>query len=242
MNNNFGIVNTGSGPITADSMAAGTNPIAISGNDCAADAATSKPPQEGPDQPESAVHRTIVVVDVAGFGDRRRTNPHQKAVRDGLYGAVAKAFDKADIPWGHCYREDRGDGLFLLVRPEVPKEAFVTSLPWELVAALREHNSTHSEQARIRLRMALHAGEIRYDGQGVTGESLNLTFRLVEAPALKSALARSAGVLALFTARWFFDEVVRHAPAADSGAYREVRAVVKETEATARIYLPDQDG
>jgi hypothetical protein len=29
-----------------------------------------------------AVHRTIVVVDVEGFGDRRRTNRDQVAVRD----------------------------------------------------------------------------------------------------------------------------------------------------------------
>jgi tetratricopeptide (TPR) repeat protein len=34
------------------------------------------------------VHRTILVVDVQGFGDRRRTNPHQLAVRDGLYQAL----------------------------------------------------------------------------------------------------------------------------------------------------------
>ena len=32
-----------------------------------------------------AVHRTIVAVDVEGFGDRHRINPHQVAVREGLY-------------------------------------------------------------------------------------------------------------------------------------------------------------
>jgi hypothetical protein len=37
------------------------------------------------DQSSPAVHRTIVVVDIEGFGDQRRTNPHQLAARDGLY-------------------------------------------------------------------------------------------------------------------------------------------------------------
>jgi hypothetical protein len=44
----------------------------------------------------SAVHRTILVVDVEGFGDPRRTNPHQVTVRDGLYRALRNVFDTAD--------------------------------------------------------------------------------------------------------------------------------------------------
>ena len=76
-----------------------------------------------------AVHRTIVVVDVEGFGDRCRTNPHQVAVRDGLYGAMRDAFGHAGIPWDDCGREDRGDGVFVLVPAEVPKGLLVESLP-----------------------------------------------------------------------------------------------------------------
>jgi hypothetical protein len=38
-----------------------------------------------------AVHRTIVVVDVEGFGNQRRTNRDQVAIRDGLYRAMREA-------------------------------------------------------------------------------------------------------------------------------------------------------
>ena len=126
-----------------------------------------------------AVHRTIVVVDVEGFGDRRRTNRHQLAVREGLYHAMQGAFDRAGIPWAGCGREDRGDGLFILVPAEVPKGLFVELLPSVLAAALRLHNDTHPGQERIRLRMALHAGEVHYDEHGVTAASINLAFRLL---------------------------------------------------------------
>jgi hypothetical protein len=68
-----------------------------------------------------AVHRTIVVVDVEGFGDQGRTNPHQVAVRDGLYRAMQDAFGHAGISWDDCGHEDRGDGVFVLVPAEVPK-------------------------------------------------------------------------------------------------------------------------
>jgi class 3 adenylate cyclase len=66
---------------------------------------------------------------------------------------------------------------------------------------------------RIRLRLAVHAGEISYDDHGVAGTAVNLTFRLVEAPMFKNLLAASPGELALIASGWFFDEVVRHSPA-----------------------------
>jgi len=93
-----------------------------------------------------AVHRTIVVVDVEGFGSKRRTNRHQVAVRDGLYRSMREAFRRAGIPWGYCDHEDRGDGILILVPAELPKGLLVESLPFELVNALHTHNSAHPAQ------------------------------------------------------------------------------------------------
>jgi hypothetical protein len=187
-----------------------------------------------------AVHRTIVAVDVEGFGDRRRTNRNQMAVRDGLYQAMRGAFRRAGIPWVDRDHEDRGDGMFILVGPEVPKSLFVESLPLALVTALRDHNDAHPDAERIRLRMALHAGEVHYDQHGVTAASINMTFRLLDAVPVKQALAGCPGVLAVITSSWFFEEVVRHS-AVDVAAYRAVPVAVKETSTTGWICLPDQE-
>jgi len=157
-----------------------------------------------------AVHRTIVAVDVEGFGARHRTNRNQVAVRDGLYQAVWEAFQQAGIPWADHDHEDRGDGIFILVGSEVPKSLFVETLPSALVSALNRHNRVHPEPERIRLRMALHAGEVNYDTHGVAAASINLTFRLLESGSVKGALAGSSGVLAVIVSSWFFEEVVRH--------------------------------
>ena len=170
----------------------------------------------------SAVHRTIFVVDVEGFGDKRRTNPDRLAVRDGMYRAVQQAFREAGVPWADCYHESCGDGVFVLIPAEVPKGLFVESIPRELAGALQEHNAAHRAEERIRLRVALHAGEVYYDEHGVTAESINLAFRLLDARPLKSALADSPGVLAVIVSPWFFDEVVRHSPAGDAATYRPV--------------------
>jgi len=185
-----------------------------------------------------AVHRTIVVVDVEGFGDQRRTNRDQVAVRDGLYRVMRDAFGRAGISWFDCGREDRGDGVFVLVPAEVPKGLLVESLPSALVRALHAHNDAHPAPERIRLRMALHAGEVHYDEHGVTAAAVNLAFRLLDASALKAALASSPGVLAVIASSWFFEEVVRHSMA-DAAVYRPVEVVVKETTTIGWICLPD---
>lgn len=187
-----------------------------------------------------AVHRTILIVDIEGFGDRQRTNRHQVAVRDGLYGMMREAFGRAGVPWDRCDVEDRGDGMFILVPAEVPKSLFVESLPSALVAALEVNNETRVAAQRIRLRMALHAGEVNYDEHGVTSASVNLAFRLVEAATLKAVLASSSSVLAIIVSSWFFEEVVRHSSAASAG-YRPVTVAVKETHTTGWICLPDHN-
>jgi hypothetical protein len=152
---------------------------------------------------------------------------------------MQEAFRQAGIPWADRDQEDRGDGMFILVGPEVPKSLFVESLPSALVAALRDHNDVHPDPERIRLRMALHAGEVHYDDHGVTSASINLAFRLLDAGLVKQALAGSSGVLAVITSSWFFEEVVRHS-VADVATYLSVPVTVKETSATGWICLPDQ--
>jgi class 3 adenylate cyclase len=138
------------------------------------------------DVPEPAVHRTIVCVDIEGFGARRRTHPDQVAVRAGLYRALQQAFTRSGICWKDCYCEDRGDGALILVAPEVPKTLLAAGVPGELAEAAREHNQDHGHQARMRLRLALHAGEICQDAHGVTGTAINVAFRLLDAELLRT--------------------------------------------------------
>ena len=191
------------------------------------------------DVPEPAVHRTIVCVDVEGFGARHRTHPDQVAIRSGLYGALQRAFARPGMGWEDCYREDRGDGALILVASEVPKALLAAGVLGELCGSVREHNQAHDHAARMRLRLALHAGEICHDAHGVTGAAINVAFRLLEAEPLKQALAGSPGVLAVIASRWFFEEVIRHTDACAPASWRRVRVRVKETREDAWICLPD---
>ena len=180
------------------------------------------------EKPQPAVHRAIVIVDVENFGDPTRTNADQLAVRGALYEALERSFAKARISWAVCAIEDRGDGILIQVPPSVPKSWLVTKLPAHLAGTLARHNAARPAQERIRLRMALHAGEVHHDTNGSAGVSIIRAFRLT--PASKISLRDPSAVLALIVSDWFYDEVVRHHSAAGPSRFRQVPVVMKETE------------
>jgi hypothetical protein len=184
------------------------------------------------------VHRTILVFDVEGFGDLRRSAPSQRAIREGMYSALQQAFGDLGVSWQACEHEDRGDGLFVLVPPDTEKGLFAEAFPLKLTAALHAHNDTHKPEEAFRLRMALHAGEVQFDDHGVTAPALNHTFRLVNATPFKSALKNSSGVLAIIASSWFYSEVIRNSEEYRPGSYRPVLIREKETRTTGWIALP----
>jgi tetratricopeptide (TPR) repeat protein len=198
-------------------------------------------PEEANREVPPAVHRTVLVVDVSAFGDQRRTNLDQVTVRRGLYGALQQAFGEAGVPWDDCHREDRGDGVLVVIPATVAKSLLVDELPARLVAALRAHNDGRPGNERIRLRLSLHAGEIHHDEHGVTGRSVNLTFRLLDPAEFKQAHARSSGLLSVITSKWFFDEVVWHSAKAERDAYHRIPVVAKETDTVAWVRLVDAE-
>lgn len=186
-----------------------------------------------------AVHRTILVVDVEGYGDWRRSGENQVAVRDGVYQVLHSAFDDVGIRWHACKHEDRGDGLFVLAPSTIQKGLFSESFPLVLADRLRAHNKTHEPEENIRLRMALHAGEINYDDHGVAGTAINHAFRLVDAAQLKAALRSSPGTLAVIASSWFYGEVIRQSRECRPDSYLPVMVNEKETTAIGWVALPD---
>jgi hypothetical protein len=184
----------------------------------------------------AVVHHTIVTVDIAGFGDRSRTNMNQVRARRGMYAAMEDAFAAAGVRWDLCRHEDRGDGILILAPAHISKTLFVDYLPDALAEALTRHNRTHPVEERIRLRLALHAGEINYDEHGVTAASINLAFRLIDADALKMAFTKPS-VLAIVSSNWFYDEVIRHSESSLAKSYRPIEIANKETRARAWVRL-----
>ena len=188
-------------------------------------------------QPLHAVHRTVLVVDVSAFSGRPRVP--QEEIRRGLYAALETAFVDNGLDWSSADHEDRGDGVLVLVTPDVPKSRVVDGLPHALLGQLRRYNATRNEDARIRLRMAITAGEVRYDPEGVVGDDVTLAFRLLDAKPLREALDRSTATFALIVSDRIYADVVRPDPAMDPDSFRPVTVDVKEVHGRAWLHVPN---
>lgn len=185
----------------------------------------------------AALPRTILVIDVESFGDKSRTDLHRAVVRAGMYGLLEAAFADSGVPLTSVSIEDRGDGALVLFSADVPKVLLVDRMPPRIEAGLRRHNAAHSVEARMRLRIGLHAGEVLDDPYGVVADAVNFTFRIVEAQEAKRALATSTASFVLIVSDSFFQSVVVHDPAANPAAFRAIPVDVKETHDKAWIRL-----
>ncbi|MEU4739598.1 substrate-binding domain-containing protein [Actinosynnema sp. NPDC023658] len=187
-------------------------------------------------QPQHALHRTVVVVDVSAFGQRARVP--QGEIRRGMYAALRAAFDDSGLDWSATHHEDRGDGVFVLVPADMPKSRVVGGLPRALLDELRRYNATRTDDARLRLRMAITAGEVQHDEHGAIGDEVTLAFRLLDSRPLRDALDRSTALVALIVSDRFYDDVVRPDPAMDPGSFRRVDVEVKEVRGPAWLHVP----
>lgn len=184
-------------------------------------------------------HCLIFAVDIAGFGDRSRDDEIQLALRRALYQLLEDSFGASGVPLSGCLHEDRGDGAIIIIPARIPTVTLIDPLLDRLREGLRLHNRLSSEAAKIRLRSALHTGEVHRDEHGLAGTALNHLCRLLDAPPLKQALGDSAADLAFIASDDVYESVIRHAPRlVDPDAYLPVAVRVKETRARAWVHLP----
>jgi hypothetical protein len=163
------------------------------------------------------VHRSILAVDIEGSTGPLRTNPIKEELRQEVYRLLDGALTGAGIETGHCDPfTDRGDGVLALIHPvdQVPKTLLLNPLLPVLTSLLVDYNTTLTPAQRacrgMRLRVVVHAGEVHSDGKGYFGESLDLAFRLLDAPALKKCLRLAVTPLVLVVSEDFYWSIVAH--------------------------------
>ncbi|MGH8879674.1 MAG: hypothetical protein ACRD0P_20385, partial [Stackebrandtia sp.] len=76
-----------------------------------------------------------------------------------------------------------------------------------LGTTLAKHNAAFPD-LKFRLRAVLHAGDVHLDPQGWFGEAVDVTFRLLDAKAVKRRLAHSPAPLALVVSDHIYRTVI----------------------------------
>lgn len=168
---------------------------------------------------------TIVRTDVVGFSQQIRNNEHRLRIRDENLAMTLKAMETI---WDSCSVEDRGDGVLMVVRPDVPTQQVVECLLTGFPPALRKHNSTYAAALRIQLRVAIDVGPVVSDSLGISGDSIIRTARMLEADAFKSAIKDADANLGLITSPFIYDIVKQADGFGDPHQYASIQVNVKE--------------
>jgi hypothetical protein len=192
--------------------------------------------------PGPPVFRTIFGVDVEG--STRRTNSAKGDMRSAIYDFVEEALDLNGIT-EHCRDRfvDRGDGLLVLIHPhdKIPKTLLLNKVVPDLCARLAKYEVDTGDL--IRMRAVLHAGEVHHDSNGVFGEAIDLSCRLLDAVELKDLFRQTASPLLLVVSELIHDSIVRHGyPGIDERAFFRVTEVeLRERLHTGWAWVTDSE-
>jgi hypothetical protein len=155
-------------------------------------------------------HHSILALDIENFGTR--PNAVQESLRRAMYEVFADAREQTGLlPDEDIVVEDRGDGFVVLF----PATVSPILLAGSFVRALND---------AMRFRVALHQGMAKRDARGWSGDAINTTCRLVDAPALRTALAAATKAhLVFIVSDEIYQGVVRHGHRTiDAAAYLPV--------------------
>ena len=189
-------------------------------------------------QAPRSFHRDVLAVDIANFGGPGRDDLVQLYLRDALYRILPQSFCDAGIGWRSCHHEDRGDGVLVVVSPHVPTATLIHPLADLIRAGVRCHNRLSCPAAAIQLRMAVHAGQVHRDANGLAGETVVHLFRLLDAAPAKTALAVTGAELALVVSGYVHQTVVRHGCGLiDPASFRPIDVAVKQTRTRAWLHV-----
>ncbi|WP_051809894.1 hypothetical protein [Actinoplanes subtropicus] len=134
----------------------------------------------------SPAQRLLLACDVEGFGraDASLQSRWQHAVRQILGEAASQVGLDS-----HCWQRQRaGDGELAILPPGTSWQGMFEQLMGAVDQHLHEYNRYATDDARLRLRVAVHEGTVAGTSSGFAGQAASTVTRLVDASPLKQAL------------------------------------------------------
>ncbi|MCK2241592.1 MULTISPECIES: tetratricopeptide repeat protein [unclassified Crossiella] len=175
------------------------------------------------------VPRVMLVVHTNSTADS--ADQARITLRRRMYEALKNAVTRSHIPWADCATESYGEGVLLLLSPQVSREQLVAMVPDNLSRELRAVNANLLPIDQLRLRVAMHAGPVRVDDRGVTSPAVRETFGMADAPALHESLRRDRADLALIISDALYQSTTR----TPGALFRPARVPVRNADLLAWI-------
>jgi class 3 adenylate cyclase len=195
-------------------------------------------------QPAVPEYRVMLTVDIEDYSSR--TDTEQQVLQASLRNALDNAADAADLNRRGWLTQFSGDGLFAILPARTDVTRLMDHFMRELDAELGGYNRRRSEQAwaRMRLRLAVHAGPVYLDGStGWPGQHAVVPARLRDSEPVRAALAAFPGAdLAVIVSSEIYRDYVSQGPGNPRPTeFRAVLAQVKKQSYVGHLLVPGHD-
>lgn len=181
---------------------------------------------------------TVLLPDLENYSEG--SWPRHGRLQDGLAAVLAEAADQAGMSREEWTRQPTGDGELALLPPTIPKHKILSDLIYQLCVSLADFNQDKSDRYRLRVRLAVDAGDVHVQPDGnFSGDPPVTASRLSNAPELKRALRTAPKDLALIVSDRVHRDAVRYGPPGVNPAdYRQIRVSEKTFDEDAWICVP----
>ncbi|MFJ8476747.1 hypothetical protein [Kitasatospora sp. NPDC094011] len=185
-------------------------------------------------------YRALLACDIAGSAGRGQQRLQE--IRGALRSALSEALGVAELDSRDVSYVDTGDGCRLVAPAGLPKAELLVPLLPELSVRIRAHNRQAGSDARVRVRAAVHAGEVRFESDGtVSGTPFETLARLLDSGPLRHAavVGPDGAPVAAILSQHYYEETVGHGyEGLETGAFTAADVLVKEYAARAWLWYP----
>jgi hypothetical protein len=188
------------------------------------------------DHPE---YRTLVGVDIEGYARIDRTDLLRVAFRRQLSSWCADLLAEAGAVRDDYHQHSTGDGYLFSIDPRLPRTILLTGLIGGLRHRLLCFNRGKPAPKRMRVRLALHGGDVLRDPDPLEGSATVLTCRLLDAEILRACLRVTRQPLVTITSPVIYESIIRQDyPGIAAASWHRVVARIKEGRQEAWIHVP----
>jgi hypothetical protein len=157
------------------------------------------------------------VDDLRPAADQPVEGADEAAVKLGQRPAVAGCWCTTLLTGAGAGREQyhqhsTGDGYIFSIDPHVPRTMLLTELLDGLHQRLTSFNRRKLRAEQVRVRLAMHGGEVLRDPDPLEGAATILTCRLLDADVLRTCLRVTSQPLAAIASRAIWEGIIRHDP------------------------------
>lgn len=184
-------------------------------------------------------YRTLIGVDIEGYARDDRTDLIRVAFRRQLSSWCTELLAEAGAEPSLYHQHSTGDGYLFSIDPHVPRTSLLTSLVGGLRRQLVCANRGKPAARRLRVRVAVHGGDVLRDPVPLEGSATVLTCRLLDAEVLRACLRATRQPLAAIASPVIYESIIRQGyPGIPPSHWHPVVARIKEGLQEAWVHVP----